>query len=93
MNKNRANQQNQGQVADRGNKQREAQDDRRKEDGKGLEGGRLNQSISQSGSDRSNQQVQSGSDRHAQKPMPAGAKENDVAGSGGDIEDENKKVA
>jgi hypothetical protein len=93
MNEDRTNQQKQGQVADRGNKQRETQDDRRKEDGKGLEGGRLNQSISQSGSDRSNQQVQSGSNRHAQKPMPAGVKEGDVAGTGGDIEDENKKVA
>ena len=93
MNNNKTNQQNQGQVADRGNKQRESQDDRRKEDGKGLEGGRLNQSISQSGSDRSNQQVQSGSDRHAQKPMPGGVKESDVVGTGTDIEDENKKVA
>ena len=92
MNKSTGKQGDQGQVANQGNKQRETQDSKRKQ---GVEGGRLNDPISQSGSDRSNQQVQSGSDRHAQKPMPDGAFGREGGGSAPkrDMEDENKKIA
>jgi hypothetical protein len=93
MNKNNSDRQKEGQVANQGNKQKETQDEQQRQQGRGLDGGRLNDPISQSGSDRSNQQVQSGSDRHAQKPMPGGAfrKETGSAETGEDKE--NKKIA
>jgi len=93
MNKTKSDQPD-GQVANQGNKQKETQGELQRQQGKGTDGGRLNEPISQSGSDRSNQQVQSGSDRHAQKPTPDGAfgNETDSEETGADAR-ENKKVA